>query len=78
MKTHDYADTRAALGRVIEALDRARHITAMSNIPPRMPPAGVRAQIIAAERAVHEALMEIDAAQDACVEAARAHLHLCD
>lgn len=77
-KQTDYSDTRTALVRVIDALDRARLATAQANLPPRMPPSGARAQIDAVQIAIEDALEELGTARDACVSAGRPHLRICD
>ncbi|MEM8793138.1 MAG: hypothetical protein AAGE80_16075 [Pseudomonadota bacterium] len=73
----DYSETEEALSRVMEALDRAQNATANANLSPKMPIAGARAQVDALERAIHEALFELDDARAACIAAGRRHLRLC-
>ncbi|MBY8974963.1 hypothetical protein KHP62_04030 [Rhodobacteraceae bacterium NNCM2] len=78
MNKYDYSTTREALNRVIETLDHARRVTAISNLPTRMSPAGVRVQLDQVERAILDALVEIGTAKEECIAASRQHLRVCD
>lgn len=78
MSRNDYSVAQARIRDAIRGIDHARHLAGLTNLAPALAPAAVRAQIDGVDAALEAVREEIMAARDACTDAGRRGLTLCD